>query len=100
MRLRQLCHAGWTKPKASKSAALLEGGDDAVGVVDTASPSAAGGGLQSGPQPRVVGQTGVRGKVRSRNTLSQHAGALFRREGSAVRADEVDAAFESVAVDN
>src|SRR5471030_2585254 len=78
------------------SQAQMEGPRDCLGVEHAASPSPAARVLQSGPQPGLLGQRGVRLQVGPQWAGIQNARAL----GNASAADEVDGTLQVHAVNH
>src|SRR5262249_37405152 len=87
-------------PSIATPASAPERGHDRVDVVHAAAPRSAARLLQRRPQPRVVRDVGVGGKIGARQAGREHARALLRRERAAVFADEIDRALEPVAIDD
>ena len=77
----------------------MELSGDGVDVVDTASPDAAAGVNECGPQASVVREIGVWGEVGTESTLGKKLGGDFRAHRAVCRADEVDCAGQILAVD-
>src|SRR2546425_7378190 len=77
-----------------------QGGDDGVDVVDAAAPRAAADLLERGPQPRVGRQIGIGGEVGTRRARGEHARAFLGGEALAAVTHEIDAAFQTKAIDH
>src|SRR5262245_17749738 len=73
---------------------------DRLGVVHAAPPDATAGVLQRRPQASVGRQARVRGEVRSRGALREFGRAPGNTVIAAGVADEIDRAFELVAIDD
>src|SRR5581483_7068971 len=74
--------------------------DDRFDIVDAAAPGSSTDGLQRGPEARVVGKIGIGREVGPGRAGGENARAFFRPEARCAVTDEVDAAFEPVAVND
>src|SRR2546423_929689 len=74
--------------------------ENGIGVIDAATPGAAPSLLESGPEPGVIRQLRGGREVFPRGTAGENPGAFFWRARLSIFADEINAAFQPLPIND